>query len=430
MSYELIYPEDKKAVNKEGLGSKILRNVTAATGKALNTIPNLITTPERLQNATQENALKSAQSTLNNPNVPQHLKGALKRYTEESKNNNPLISFSKIQNKVNEAASSLFPENYLEPKNKVEEEIQDVLANIGFNTGSFLASGGTFNTVKEGGKFLYDIGKRALQGKAGKYAAKGAGLGDIGQIIAEIGTPAALETLNVKNLVKSMYPTQEKLYNETNKAAGYHKIDAGNIKTVVKNKLDSKVLKSPQYKQLRNNLNEIFESVDSNNMIDVSQAFKIKTNLNELLYDSKLSDIAKKDYKQFLPLFNNILNDAGKKYKDFGRYYHQANNITRIINESKKTSKFIEDAFEKTTFLHKPIGYLFKTPIKSARQASNALSAAGQLSIDHPKQFMEYYSKALQAASKKSLPTFINNVSKMDKLIKDDDNESYELIYE
>lgn len=409
---------------KESLGGTVLRNTVGGLSKAASTPYDILTAPSRISdsleeyhsNANKEMYEKALQSgTLNSfqkANVQKSLKALEKK-------ENPIISqVTKSTDKViDNVINKVLPKDYLKPKNDFESNIQDVIGHVAFGT-SAGASQGLFKNAKTASQFAYDILKRSVQGKVGKYTAKALGADDVGQMIAEIGTPVALEALNVNNLLKGLRPVKNELYESAEKASGFKKIDADKMGSDIEKILDSNFLKKPGGKEVQHNLGKIYDSINrKDNKIHVSDIFKAKKELNSLAYDSKVSDTAKKTYKRVLAMTNGLLDKAGEEFKDFGNAYKSANNLTRISNEAKQTSDFIKQTFEKSTLSSNPIRFLFKVPEKSTRQALNAVGTAGELFIDHPKQFMDYYGKALVAASEKQVPAFLNNVKKMNKLI-------------
>src|ERR1700722_4874736 len=64
-----------------------------------------------------------------------------------------------------------------EPKTIPEREIEDIIGNVAFNVASAGLSGG-IKHARDIGSIASHAFKRSVQGKAGKYAAKVAGLGD------------------------------------------------------------------------------------------------------------------------------------------------------------------------------------------------------------------------------------------------------------
>jgi hypothetical protein len=312
-----------------------------------------------------------------------------------------------------------------EPKTIPEKESEDVIGNVAFNLATLGAEQG-FKSVKDFGMAGFDFLKRSLQGKAGKYAAKAVGFGDIGQAIVEVGTPVALETLNVNNLVKGMQKPKENAYEEATKAAGFKKVnsrvEAGDTKEKLTNYLLRDYAEQPGLKNFKKNIQSMYGTLDKNGDIYIKDALHWKQELNNLVYRSDISQTLKDKYSSLLPNFNGILEKASSEFKDFGSPYNQANNLTRIVSEAKQASEFAKEAFDKVK-VTQPIKYLFSGTKLIGSQAGNALGTAAQLKIDHPKQFAEYYSKAIAAASKKQLPKFLSNVKNMEKLVKTKDKE-------
>ncbi len=414
-STKLVIPEKgNEPIVKESLSGSALRNIAGVGASALGGITGLAKLPESIYQHAEKTRNAAVRHDLNTDNIygsdPVITEWALQDQEENTYK-------PKVAPVLNKAASGIqsslgITPEYLQPKNETESIVQDVASNIGQNIALAAITGG-LGSAKNIGSFIYNAGKRAVQGKVGKYATKALGGGELAQLVAEIGTPAVLQSLNVGNVVKGLTPVRNDLYEKAEKAAGVSRVDAGQTKKIVEKLKDSKFLTVPEHKDINNNFNKIYKSIDEGNKISVQDAFKIKTNLNELKYESKLPDAAKKMYNRLLPEFNSVLKNASKEFPEFGKSYNAANDISINLAKAQNTQKFIQDSIKGSSFIKKPVAELFK-PLS---QGKNALSTAFSLGHDVPEQAIEYYTQALASASKEQLPSFLRYVNKLDKVL-------------
>jgi hypothetical protein len=232
--YEVdLEPKNKK----ESFGGKILRNVT---GGIVNAAENA------------ENVLKTVAGSIADPL-------GLKTFQKKS--------YGSAGSRL--IAEKTLGKEYLTPKNKVEEYGQHLL-------------GAAPVSAVLGGNSLASATSNIVKSDIGRGTAKALGLGEVGQTIAGVAAPGVIDSLKNSNIQKHFQPVKKELYNKV-KAEGQNKINAGEIKDLTKDFLETEQRrsggKSPFIRRLVN-----WNKEASNNEIKAEDLHNIKKDLNQYIY--------------------------------------------------------------------------------------------------------------------------------------------------
>ncbi len=375
---------------EESTPASLLRNTVSAGAKSVSDVAQIPGLPGKLAEAAEQNP----------ENISSHLiKNALNHFPELK----AAIPISKAIGKgvdhISEGINKL-TNNYLKPKNKAEEVIQDYSSMI-----PLYVLGGGAKTLSGVAGFL---GKTAV-GRAAGSGLEDLGLGKTGKLIGELGVPALFEIVNLNNMKKHFQPLREKSYDNLPGIAGENKVDASEIEKalhIVNKEAQTRKHSDVIFKNL-----EHAEGLIKDGQISLKDLQPLKAKLNKSVYSDRLDALE--------PVLKSVKNTS-KIHPEYAKELHKADKLHSFIlgldDKIDEAKDFIKDTISSIPVTKK---YAVKKGAKILMD-NPKVSASGslyQLYKDLPDQAGKYALEALQAAVKKQSGALISSLNKLGQLI-------------
>jgi len=311
---------------------------------------------------------------------------------------------------ASKGVKSIFPDKYLEPQSKGEETFQDYASMVPL----YFLGGGKAG-VSSASSFWSQAKK--LPAFFGKVAA-GRGVGDfvesigggkIGNIISQIGVPAAFEMVNLKNIKSHFEPLKHTTFDKLSKIAGNKQVSADKISKALESAHKSSIGRKNQT-LINKNLDDISKLIQ-NGKIGVKEIQPLNEKLGNLIY---------KDSLDVLDPVLHASKQTAKLDPAYAKELTQANSIHKFL---QKLDGKIDDA---ENFISKTMTTMPTTKKYAAKKAAQALfgnpkvTAAGSLGeIAHllPKEAGKYALKSLEAATKRNAGALTSSLTNLGRVI-------------
>ena len=397
-------PEPESALGWAG------RQVVSAANNIIGTPYNLVkamsqgaNAVENLVNSQNRNQLNKA---LENPNITDFQRQNVEKSLAEldERENNPAAITKGIEvadEQIKNFQDTLFGEDYLNPKNDVEESAQDLATTIGLS----LATGTPWNA-------LAHVAKRAAQGIAVKQGIKAVGGGQAAQLAGRIGFPLLLDMFNPKNIISKVSPVVDKRYKEATKLAGAKTINVDPFRQVLEDIHDN-AIGHPQYNTYRKDLSILEEQLGSKfNEFPIRDLPSLKERVNKFAYKFNLDE-----FKPAVPAVHELIDEATHIVPAWGKEIRSLDKITGALAEMKDAKTFFENFKDINTY--KSIPAVSLRAIKSIFSHPNVKGVQGfsKLGYQDKELAMKYMSEILQAASKSQKGNFIKAATDLGKVL-------------
>lgn len=302
-----------------------------------------------------------------------------------------------------------------QPQNIVEEGLD------------FIASDLPLILLTEGGSLGKDLFKRLgylATGKAAKLGAREFGVGEAGQLVAELGLPIGASTL-IKNrpsqFMNYLRGSQKELYEKTKPLAATYFEKAEGLQNAFKKELDALYGSNSGLDKAarRNTIKRIEEaqSILKQGDVNILNAIEKKQHLNNLM-KSETNETAYNYLKRIVGAINKEIEQAGNKYPDFGVPYRAAENLTKALGESQKARDYISSVLSVEDFKNVPS--ILKTVIAGAKATFPLYF--NTIFSKYP-QAWEYVGNMFTAAVNEQKGSLIANARKLDKLLETEKNK-------
>jgi molybdenum-dependent DNA-binding transcriptional regulator ModE len=266
---------------------------------------------------------------------------------------------------------------------------------------------------------------KSILGNAAGFLGEKIG-GPIGKGLAKIGTVLGISFAGGR---KALNNAMQESYKAAEDLAGTAKESAKELGKDIKalTKDVNTGIKTPGKTFVSDSIKGISSAI-KNDKIDVKDAWKFKKEVNELLGDKETPATARKYLGRLNESLNKVINSYGKTNTEFGKAFHQAEDIYKGLNGASEIAKNIQNSVTPETLTNNLIkslllGAAFKTPGALPTIASGAGLVTGIQKLTRFSQLLKnsaeartYYSNILRAASKENAAAISRNAKKLDKL--------------
>ncbi len=389
---------------EEGFISSGLRNIISSGANAISSLAHLPELPEKILKWAESNRNNAIRHALK-PGNEEYLYGSDREKTKkglERLEKSPIKEVvAPIVDAAHDIVKSSFPKNYLQPKNKTEETLQDYAAMIPL----YLLGGGSKN-IKDIAGFL---GRTAVGKNIGE-AVKQAGGGETGKIASQLLIPPLLSTMNPYRVAREFKKIQDEGYKNLPGLAGDKKIDASPLSHALEESWDL-ARHGSNINRHQKNISEWEKYID-NGKFDLKELQPLSKKINKLAYSTQQTNEA---YIPIAKALKKMGEDTLKTAPEYGKALLRSNGIYSIYANAEDMKGFLSDTLSsipttKKSLIKKGLNVVMQNPaIESAKTISKLINR-------YPKEVLNYSLKAFQAANKKQSLVFLSEIEKLGKL--------------
>lgn len=303
----------------------------------------------------------------------------------------------------------------LEPKNEIEKLGDELVSDFA-----------TF-ALPIKGKFPFKSAAiKSLLGNAASFLAKKFGAGPLGETGAKVGTLLAYNAAGGRKVLENV---MKESYINAGNIAGTAKESAKELSKDISiiTKDITRGIKTPGKTFVADHIKGLTDSI-KNGKIPVKDAWSLKREVNELLRDKETPDTAKKYLGRLTESLNKVLGSYGKANQEFGKAFHQAEDIYKGLNQASDISKTIQKIVSKETIKSPAVkglfaGLAYKAPGLIPAATATLGTAYGIRNLvratelfKNSSEARKYYLNVAKAAAREDASLVERNIRKLDDL--------------